>query len=141
MNQDERTKIRDQLFEGAAAYSELEDSLVKMTDVLMEGGEPEAALEALREIIIAHREQLRGLYGVLAELGDVQGPPAQSLGEIAFGAYTAERGNRNHDGSKTPPWEKLGEPVREGWEAAARALFLVGVAAVNESRSRKADSK
>lgn len=47
----------------------------------------------------------------------------KTLGQIAFEAYTAERGGKNHDGTSTPPWDKIGEPVRQGWEAAAVAAI------------------
>lgn len=43
-------------------------------------------------------------------------------GQVAFEAYVAERGGKNHDGSDTPPWDALGDEVRGGWEAAARAV-------------------
>lgn len=46
----------------------------------------------------------------------------KSSGQIAFEAYNASRGGVTHDGRPTPPWEELGDGVREGWEAAARAV-------------------
>jgi hypothetical protein len=45
----------------------------------------------------------------------------RSLGQVAFEAYSAKRGGKNHDGSPTPTWSQLGDAVREGWEAAADA--------------------
>lgn len=46
----------------------------------------------------------------------------RTLGQIAFEAYSAKRGGKNHDGTPTPTWEVLGDGVREGWEAAATAV-------------------
>lgn len=43
-------------------------------------------------------------------------------GQLAFEAYSAKRGGKNHDGSPTPTWSALGDGVREGWEAAADAV-------------------
>ena len=45
----------------------------------------------------------------------------KTSGQVAFEAYTKERGGKNHDGTSTPGWEKLGVGVRKGWEAAALA--------------------
>lgn len=42
-------------------------------------------------------------------------------GQVAFEAYSARRGGKNHDGTPTPLWAALGEGVRDGWEAAALA--------------------
>jgi len=49
------------------------------------------------------------------------GAPAAD-GRAAFEAYRAHRGGVNHDGTPTPTWEDLGEPVRAGWNAAAAAV-------------------
>lgn len=46
----------------------------------------------------------------------------KTKGQIAFEAYNQDRGGRTHDGRETPPWEALGDGVRSGWEAAARAV-------------------
>lgn len=45
-----------------------------------------------------------------------------SLGQIAFEAYNVNRGGKTHDGKDTPPWDRLGKGVQEGWEAAAKAV-------------------
>lgn len=47
---------------------------------------------------------------------------SKSLGELAFEAYVANRGGKNHDGSPTPSWADLGDGVRGGWEASALAV-------------------
>lgn len=133
MDDAKRTEIRDMLFEGANAYSELEDLLVKAGDAIVEGADPERVVDALEQVIVAHRECSRGLFVTLTQLDSpLRTELAQSLGEIAFNAYTEARANRNHDGSKTPPWEELGA-VQEGWEACARTLFAMGVAAASEA--------
>ena len=49
-------------------------------------------------------------------------PAPQSLGRTAFEAYRANRSGLNHDGSQTPPWEKLTDSVCAGWEAAGAAV-------------------
>ncbi len=43
----------------------------------------------------------------------------KTLGQIAFEAYSEERGGKNHDGTETPSWEELGDDVHCGWEMAA----------------------
>lgn len=45
----------------------------------------------------------------------------KSYGQVAFEAYTENRGGKNWDGTPTPPWEKLGDGVRAGWDAAGNA--------------------
>lgn len=47
------------------------------------------------------------------------------IGQVAFEAYNAARGGLTHDGKPTPPWDALGDGVRAGWEAAARATVDV----------------
>lgn len=45
----------------------------------------------------------------------------KELGRVAFQAYSANRGGKNHDGSKTPEWEALPAEIQHAWAAAARA--------------------
>lgn len=47
----------------------------------------------------------------------------KSPGQVAFEAYSAKRGGKNHDGTPTPEWPALTDGVREGWEAAAWAAI------------------
>lgn len=73
----------------------------------------------VHEAAEARRRALRARETDPASLPPVlQGP---SVGKVAFEAYSAARGGKNHDGSPTPVWEALGEGVRSGWEAAALA--------------------
>lgn len=51
------------------------------------------------------------------------GDDEKSTGQVNFEAYCAERGGKNHDGTATPKWEDLGDGVRAGWEAGARATL------------------
>jgi hypothetical protein len=51
------------------------------------------------------------------------GDDEKSAGQVNFEAYCAERGGKNHDGTPTPKWEDLGDGVRAGWEAGARAVL------------------
>lgn len=53
------------------------------------------------------------------ELGDAQAPP--SPGRLAFNAYRAFRGGKNHDGTETPTWEQLTPEIRQAWEVASAA--------------------
>lgn len=43
------------------------------------------------------------------------------LGQVAFEAYTKEKGGTTHDGKPIPPWEDLGDAVRGAWQAAGEA--------------------
>jgi hypothetical protein len=64
----------------------------------------------------------------------------KTLGQVAFEAYVEEREGKNHDGSKTPPWEELGDGVRAGWEAAAGATMRYHAPGDRESRCKEAVS-
>lgn len=50
-------------------------------------------------------------------------PDQRPLGQINFDAYNAERGGLTHDGKPTPPWDVLGDGVRNGWTAGALAVL------------------
>lgn len=58
----------------------------------------------------------------MAHQQETEPDDAITLGQIAFEAYRASRGGKNHDGTPTPGWGQLGEGVRAGWEAAAQAV-------------------
>lgn len=45
-----------------------------------------------------------------------------SLGQIAFEAYSKAMQHKTYDGKPIPHWAELSEAVRNGWEAAARAI-------------------
>lgn len=46
----------------------------------------------------------------------------KSFGQVAFEAYRARRGGKNHDDTDTPEWHELGHDIQEAWEAAAEAV-------------------
>lgn len=55
---------------------------------------------------------------------DPEEQAGKTLGQIAFEAYSHERGGKNHDGTPTPPWDALGKGVQDGWWAAAAAIIV-----------------
>ncbi len=64
-----------------------------------------------REYIIAH-----------INLDGQEKADTRTKGQVAFEAYDESRGGVNHQGDATPGWDFLGDGIREGWEAAARAV-------------------
>ena len=100
----------------------------------MVGGKPSAVLvlkldngdqvfgETSLRLLVSGAKALESHYA-----GDLLDPEEQSrktLGQIAFEAYTRERGGKNHDGTPTPPWDVLGDGVRNGWQAAAASVLV-----------------
>lgn len=53
---------------------------------------------------------------------------AQTLGEVAFVAYSNELGGTTHDGRPIPDWADVGDRVRAGWKASAVAALSAAVA-------------
>lgn len=44
------------------------------------------------------------------------------LGQIAFEAYGKATGGKTYDGKPIPHWNDISAPVRNAWEAAAKAV-------------------
>ncbi len=58
----------------------------------------------------------------------------------AFEAYNADRGGLTWDGKPIPGWSAVGDGVRAGWTAAARAvLSLAGFVPLNDDARPDAD--
>lgn len=49
------------------------------------------------------------------------------LGRVAYEAYFEERNGQTHDALPMPAWDDLGDGVRAGWQAAARAALKAGL--------------
>jgi len=47
----------------------------------------------------------------------------KSPGQVAFEAYNESKGGLTWDGKPIPPWNEVGDPVRDGWEASANAVI------------------
>lgn len=47
----------------------------------------------------------------------------KSLSQIAFEAYTNEKGGIAYDGTPIPAWENLSKEVKSGWRAAVQAVI------------------
>lgn len=75
---------------------------------------------------------LRRLEAAIEALGGtrpVDLPEAELFGRLAFSAYTAAKDGVAHDGDPIPPWEHLGEDIRQAWIAAGYAAALAGAEA------------
>lgn len=84
-----------------------------------EGGRPwqGRALQAMQRLARQDRPSQ-----VPKEEGALMSP--ETLGNIAFQAYTAAVGGRTHDDKAIPKWDDLTVTVRTGWEVAADAVAL-----------------
>jgi hypothetical protein len=45
------------------------------------------------------------------------------LAKVAYEAYGAATGGKNHRGEPMPPWDELPEAIRHAWDAAAQAVL------------------
>lgn len=126
MDKSRKTKLRNALFEGAHAYSQLEDRLVEMADYAMERDDLPRLREALEWLIDAHQEVSRGLYALAVDLADAayksRGELVQSLGEIAWEAWRTA-----HEEPPILDFGQLDSDHQARWEAVARVLFTLGV--------------